>query len=87
MIIKPLKDKILIKLKETEEKTKGGIYMPESAKEEKTIEGEVVAVGDSPDITVRPGDKVLFDGLGAEIKIDGKKHLIMNIKDILAKVE
>ncbi|MAG08035.1 co-chaperone GroES [Candidatus Woesearchaeota archaeon] len=87
-MIKPLKDRVLIKPKEVEEKTEGGIYVPDSAREDKIQEGEVIAVGDSSEVTLKPGDKVLFEDVGCtELKVNSKRHVIMNIKDILAKIE
>ncbi|MBN2421956.1 co-chaperone GroES [Candidatus Woesearchaeota archaeon] len=95
MKIKPLGNKILIKPKESETKTKSGIYIPDSAKE-KTQEGEVLAVGPGAldekgnriEIPVKAGNKVMYESYaGTEIKIDGIKHLLMDVKDILAKIE
>ncbi len=95
MKIKPLQDRLVVKRIEEEEKTKGGIIIPDSAKE-KPQEGKVVAVGDgktlesgkkSP-LTVKPGDKILFGKYsGTEIKIDGEEHLIMREDDVLGIVE
>jgi len=94
MKIKPLQDRILIKRIEEEEKTKGGIIIPDSAKE-KPQEGKVVAVGDGKlldngtkvPLTVKPGDKILFGKYsGTEIKIDGEEHLILREEDVLAIV-
>jgi chaperonin GroES len=95
MKIKPLQDRIVIKRIEEEEKTKGGIIIPDSAKE-KPQEGRVVAIGDGKTLetgkkaplTVKPGDKILFGKYsGTEIKIDGVEHLIMREEDVLAVVE
>ena len=95
MKIKPLQDRIVIKRIEEEEKTKGGIIIPDSAKE-KPQEGRVVAVGDGKTLesgqkaplTVKPGDKILFGKYsGTEIKIDGVEHLILREDDVLAIVE
>ena len=95
MKIKPLQDRIVIKRIEEEEKTKGGIIIPDSAKE-KPQEGRVVAIGDGKmlesgqkaPLTVKPGDKILFGKYsGTEIKIDGEEHLIMREDDVLAIVE
>src|SRR5512136_1291975 len=95
MKIKPLQDRIVIKRIEEEEKTKGGIIIPDSAKE-KPQEGRVVAVGDGKTLdsgqkaplTVKPGDKILFGKYsGTEIKIDGEEHLIMREDDVLAIVQ
>jgi chaperonin GroES len=95
MKIKPLQDRLVIKRIEEEEKTKGGIIIPDSAKE-KPQEGRVVAVGDGKmlesgqkaPLTVKVGDKILFGKYsGSEIKIDGEEHLIMREDDVLGIVE
>ena len=86
MAIKPLGERILIKIKSSEEKTAGGIVIPETA-QEKTQEGIVVSVGDSPDIKVKKGDVVIYDKYaGTQIKIDEKDHLILKLEDILAVI-
>jgi len=93
--IKPLADRILIKPLKAEEKTKGGIILPDTAKE-KPQEGKVVAVGKgktlesgkAEPLEVKVGDKVLYGKYsGTEIKIDGEEHLIVKEEDILAIVE
>lgn len=95
MKIKPLQDRILVKRLEEEEKTKGGIIIPDAAKE-KPQEGKVVAVGDGKmlengtkaPLTVKAGDKILFGKYsGTEIKVDGEEHLILREDDVLAIVE
>jgi chaperonin GroES len=95
MKIRPLHDRVLIKRIEQEERTKGGIIIPDSAKE-KPIEGRVVAVGggkSSEDGKVRPldvkaGDRILFGKYsGTEVKIDGEEHLILREEDILGIIE
>ncbi len=95
MKIRPLHDRILIRRLEAEQRTKGGIYIPESAKE-KPIEGEVVAVGAGKHdkdgkliaLEVKAGDRVLFSKYsGTEVKIDGDDHLIMREDDLLAIIE
>ena len=95
MTIRPLQDRILVKRIAEEEKTKGGIIIPDSAKE-KPIEGEVIAVGSGKvqdDGTVRKmevkvGDRVLYGKYsGTEVKIDGEERLIMREEDILCVVE
>lgn len=95
MKVKPLQDRILIKRIEEEERTKGGIIIPDAAKE-KPQEGRVVAVGDGKilesgkkaPLTVKPGDKILFGKYsGTEIKVDGEEHLILREDDVLAIVE
>ena len=93
MKIRPLQDRILVKRLQEEEKTAGGIIIPDTAKE-KPIEGEVIAVGNGKvleDGKVRPldvkdGDRVLFGKYrGTEVKIDGEEHLILREDDILAR--
>ena len=95
MKIRPLQDRVIVKRVEEEEKTKGGIIIPDSAKE-KPLEGLVIAVGNGKvleDGKVRPldvkaGDRVLFNKYsGTEIKIDGVEHLIMREEDILGVIE
>ncbi|OYT31720.1 co-chaperone GroES [Candidatus Woesearchaeota archaeon] len=90
MKIKPIGERILIKPQEKEEKTKGGIYIPETAKEEKK-QGEVIAVGqykDGKELPLKPGDKIIYGGYSSEeIEIEGKKHIILDFKDVLAKIE
>ena len=91
MKIRPLGDRILVKRIKEEEKTKGGIIIPDTAKE-KPQEGKVVAVGKGKyseegkliPIEVKAGDKILFGKYsGSEIKLDGEDHLIMREDDIL----
>jgi len=95
MKIRPLQDRVLVKRLEQEEKTKGGIIIPDTAKE-KPIEGKVIAVGAGKvgeDGKVRPldvkaGDKILFGKYsGTEVKIDGEEHLILREEDILGVIE
>ncbi len=88
MKIQPLGERVLIKPKK-EEKTAGGIYLPESAKEEKK-QGTVVAVGtlkDGKELPLKAGDEVLYGGYSSEeFEIKGEKHLMVEFKDIIAKV-
>ena len=95
MSIRPLQDRILIKRVKEEEKTKGGIIIPDTAKE-KPIEGKVIAVGKGAiqkdgsvrKLEVKQGDTVLFAKYsGSDVKIDGEDHLIMREEDILAVLE
>jgi len=95
MKVKPLQDRLVVKRIEEEEKTKGGIIIPDAAKE-KPQEGRVVAVGDGKmlesgqrvALSVKAGDKILFGKYaGTEIKIDGEEHLILREDDVLAIVE
>jgi chaperonin GroES len=92
MKVKPLHDRVIVKRTEGEEKTKGGIIIPDTAKE-KPIEGKVVAVGNGKilesgktlPMQVKVGDKVLFGKYaGNEIKIEGEEHVIMREDDIIA---
>ena len=95
MKIRPLHDRVIVKRVEEEETTKGGIIIPDTAKE-KPVEGEVVAVGEGKllengkkhPLEVKAGDRVLFGKYaGTDIKIDGEEHLIMREDDIIAIVE
>ncbi|MFP4010390.1 MAG: co-chaperone GroES [Spirochaetaceae bacterium] len=88
MKIKPLGDRVLLKIQQEEEKTKGGLYIPETA-QEKTQQGRVVAVGDDKDaIKVKEGQQVMYDKYaGTNVKIDGDDHLILKMDDIIAVVE
>ena len=95
MAFRPLGDRVLVKRVEEEEKTKGGIIIPDTAKE-KPQEGEVVAVGpgardDSGKVQpldVKAGDRILFGKWsGTEVKIDGEDLLIMKESDVLGVVE
>jgi len=93
--IKPLGDKILVEVLEADEKTKGGIILPDTAKEEKS-EGKVVSVGPGKvlesgkiqPLEVKAGDKVIFGKYsGDEILIDGRKHKIIKETEVLAVYE
>jgi chaperonin GroES len=90
MKIKPIGERVLIRPRKKEEKTAGGIYIPDSAKEERK-EGEVVAAGqykDGKDLPLKPGDKIIYGGYSSEdIEINGEKHIFIEFKDILAKIE
>ncbi|MFO7737928.1 MAG: co-chaperone GroES [Desulfatiglandaceae bacterium] len=95
MKVRPLHDRVIVKRVEEEEKTKGGIIIPDTAKE-KPIEGKVIAVGKGKilengtqqPLEVKEGDKILFGKYaGTEIKIEGEEHLIMREDDIIAVVE
>ncbi len=86
MKLKPLKDRVYISYSEEEEKTAGGLYVPETAKE-KPQQGKVEAVG-SEVKEVKVGDTVLFDKYsGSKIKVNDKAHLIVKEEDILGIVE
>jgi chaperonin GroES len=95
MKVRPLHDRIILKRVKEEEKTKGGIIIPDTAKE-KPVEGKVVAVGAGKvledgkriPLQVKAGDRVLFGKYsGTEIKIEGEEHLIMREDDVIAVVE
>lgn len=93
--IRPLNDKLVVKRLEAEEKTKGGIVLPDTAKE-KPREGRVIAVGEgklldsgkrSP-VQVKENDRVIFSSYaGTEIKLNGEDYLILDESDVLAVVE
>ena len=94
MKIKPLHDKILVKRVTEEDKTKGGIIIPDTAKE-KPMEGKVIAVGagkvlkdgSKRPLVVKEGDRILFAKYaGTEIKIDGEEHMIMSEEEVLGVV-
>ena len=95
MNIRPLQDRVILKRVKEEEKTKGGIIIPDTAKE-KPIEGEVVAIGNGKvledgtvkKVDVKVGDRVLFGKYsGTEVKIEGEERLIVREDDILAVLE
>lgn len=91
MALKPLQDRVLVRRVESEEKTKGGLIIPESAKE-KPSEGEVVSCGDGAhkdsgeliEMSVKTGDRILFGKWsGTEVTLDGEELLMMKESDIL----
>jgi len=95
MKIRPLQDRVIVKRLEEEEKTKGGIIIPDTAKE-KPQEGKVIAVGKGKvteegkliPLDVKAGDRILFGKYsGTEVKIEGEEHLIMREDDILGVIE
>ncbi|MEJ5329602.1 MAG: co-chaperone GroES [Desulfobaccales bacterium] len=95
MKVKPLNDRVLVKRTEEMQMTKGGIYIPDTAKE-KPIEGKIIAVGPGKmsdqgqrmALQVKEGDRVLFSKYaGTEIKIEGEEYLMMREDDILAIIE
>ena len=95
MKIRPLQDRLLVKRIEGEEKTKGGIIIPDSAKE-KPQEGRVVAAGPGKvnkdgklvPPSVKSGDRILFGKYsGTEVKLEGEEHLIIREDDVLAVLE
>lgn len=95
MNIRPLQDRVLVRRVPEEEKTKGGIIIPDTAKE-KPMEGEVIAVGNGKILEngtkvtpeVKAGDRILFGKYaGTEVKIDGQEHLILREDDILGVLD
>jgi chaperonin GroES len=88
MKIKPLADRVLVKLEKNEAKTAGGIIIPDTA-QEKTQTGSVVAVGDDAEvIKVSVGQKVMYDKYaGTQIKVDTEERLILKMQDIIAVIE
>jgi chaperonin GroES len=95
MKVRPLHDRLIVQRLEEEEKTKGGIIIPDTAKE-KPIEGKVIAVGTGRvkkdgtkiPLEVKKGNRVLYAKYGGtEVKIDGEEYLIMKEDDILAIIE
>lgn len=93
--MRPLHDRILVKRAEEETKTKGGIIIPDTAKE-KPLEGKVVATGHGKSLEngtvvpleVKTGDKILFGKYsGTEIRIDGEEYLMMREEDVLGIIE
>ena len=92
---RPLHDRLLVKRVQAEEKTKGGIIIPDTAKE-KPIEGEVIAVGNGKRLengelvkpAVKTGDRILFGKYGGtEIKLDGEEHVIIREDEVLGIME
>lgn len=94
MKLQPLGDRVIVKPSESEEKTKSGIVLPETAKE-KPQEGEVIAVGSGRyeegkrvPLEVKQGDKIIYSKYGGtEVKVDGEEYLILSERDILAIVK
>lgn len=95
MNIRPLQDRVLVKRVDEEERTKGGILIPDSARE-KPMEGKVIAVGNGKllengtkvTLEVKSGDRILFGKYaGTEVKIEGEEHLILREEDILGILE
>lgn len=85
--VRPLGENVLIQLEKPEQKTAAGIYLPETAKEERSQFGKVVAVGESEKIRVKTGERVIFRLYGGEeVTVLGEKYLLTSYKDILAVV-
>ena len=89
MIIRPIGERVLLRHQKKEEVTKGGIYIPESARQEKK-EGIVISVGtfeDGKELPLKKGDHVIYGGYQSdEIEIDGESYIFVDFKDILATV-
>ena len=88
MKIKPLADRVMVKLEKDEAKTAGGLFIPDTA-QEKTQRAVVVEIGDDKEgIKVKPGQKVMYDKYaGTQLKIDGEEYLVLKMADIIAIVE
>jgi chaperonin GroES len=90
MKVKPLADRVMVKLEKNEAKTAGGIIIPDTA-QEKTQQGVVVEIGPGTEkdpVFVKAGQKVMYDKYaGTQVKIDGEEHLILKMSDIIAIVE
>jgi len=94
-MVRPLHDRLIVKRLEEEERTKGGIIIPDTAKE-KPVEGKVIAVGEGRikkdgakiPMEVKKGDRILFAKFaGTEVKLDGEEYLMMKEDDVLAIIE
>ena len=86
MKLKPLGERVLIKIAEAETKSAGGIFIPQTA-QEKTQEGIVLAIGDSEDIKVKVNDRIIYDKYaGTKIEVGGEEQLILKMSDILATI-
>jgi len=94
-MVRPLHDRLIVKRLEEEERTKGGIIIPDTAKE-KPVEGRVIAVGEGKikkdgtkiPMEVKKGDRILFAKYaGTEVKLDGEEYLMMKEDDVLAIIE
>ena len=94
MKIRPLQDRVIVQRVQEEERTKGGIIIPDTAKE-KPQEGEVVAIGPGRyedgklvPMTVAVGDKVIYSKYGGtEVKVEGDEYLVLTARDVLAKIK
>lgn len=95
MNVRPLQDRILVRRVEEVEKTRGGIIIPDSAKE-RPLEGKVIAVGSGKrteegkvvELDVKAGDRILFGKYaGTEIKVDGVEHIILREEEVLGIIE
>ncbi len=96
MNLKPLNDRVIVKPKDTVEKSKGGVILPDTASKEKPIEGTVIAVGpgklndngERTALEVKKDDQIIFSKYaGTEIKVDDESYLILREEDILAIIQ
>ncbi|NCB02530.1 MAG: co-chaperone GroES [Spirochaetia bacterium] len=87
MNIKPMGDRVLVRMEQIQEKTAGGIFIPQTA-QEKTQIAEVLEIGSDETITVKKGDKVMYDKYtGTSVKANGEEFLILHMSDILAIID
>jgi len=87
MNIKPMGDRVLVRMEQIQEKTAGGIFIPQTA-QEKTQIAEVLEIGNDETITVKKGDKVMYDKYaGTSVKANGEEFLILHMSDILAVLD
>ena len=87
MTIKPMGDRVLVKMEQIQEKTAGGIFIPQTA-QEKTQIAQVLAAGDDESIKVKKGDRVMYDKYaGTSVKADGEELLILHMSDIFAVID
>ncbi len=87
MNIKPMGDRVLVKMEQIQEKTAGGIFIPQTA-QEKTQIAEVLEIGSDETITVKKGEKIMYDKYtGTSVKANGEEFLILHMSDILAIID
>ena len=87
--LKPIKDRLIVKFESVENKTAGGIYLPDTADKEKPQIGNVIAIGTDKELieAIKTGDKVIFGKYaGTEVDFDNQKYLILKLDDILAVI-
>lgn len=85
--VQPLGENVLIQAQSQEEQTQGGIFLPETAAQEKPQQGTVIAVGTDEEITVTPGQNVIYNRYaGTEVSVDGGEYLVVKNDDILAVI-
>ena len=87
--LKPIKDRLIVKFESAENKTAGGIYLPDTADKEKPQIGNVIAIGTNKELVeaIKAGDKVIFGKYaGTEVDFDNQKYLILKLDDILAVI-